>query len=72
MAAQQWASLVKQIPTAPAQIEQGNFSEINAWRNKNVWQKGSRFTTTQMMEQATGEPLNPAYFIAHLKQRYAK
>ncbi|MCF6303149.1 MAG: carboxypeptidase M32 [Devosiaceae bacterium] len=72
MAAQQWASLVKQIPTAPSQIEQGNFNEINAWRAKNVWQKGSRFSTTQMMEQATGEPLNPAYFIAHLQQRYAK
>ncbi len=71
MAAQQWASLVRHIPAAPQQIEQGNFSEINEWRSKNVWQKGSRFSTAQMMEQATGEPLNPAYFIAHLKNRYA-
>lgn len=70
MAAQQWAAMVKENPSAPSQIEQGDFSQINAWRSKNIWQIGSRLSTPDLMKQATGEPLNSKYFIDHLKNRY--
>lgn len=70
MAAQQWAALVKDIPNAPKQIETGDFTAINAWRSKNIWQQGSRLSTPDLMKHATGEALNPDYFINHLKKRY--
>ncbi len=72
MAAQQWAALVKEIPDAPEQIETGDYSAINAWRSKNIWQQGSRLSTPDLMKSATGEALNPDYFIAHLKKRYGE
>lgn len=70
MAAQQWAAMEKQIPDARQQIAKGEFAPINTWRKDNIWSQGSRWTTPELMTRATGEPLNPDYFIAHIKQRY--
>lgn len=72
MAAQQWAAMEKEIPTANDQIKMGDFSEINAWRHKNIWQLGSTLSTPEIMTKATGEPLNAKYLEAHLKNRYLR
>jgi len=70
MAAQQFAALKKQLPDTLEQIERGDFSAINQWRKDNIWLQGARWSTPELMRRATGEPLNPQYFINHLKQRY--
>jgi carboxypeptidase Taq len=70
MAAQQWAAIELQHPNVTRDIAKGNFKTVNDWRRKNVWQRGSFVTTPELMREATGEPLNAKYFIAHLKKRY--
>ncbi len=70
MAAQQWEAMLKTLPDAPEQIRAGNFSAINDWRSKNIWQHGSRLSTPDLMERACGQNLNPDAFIRHLKARY--
>jgi carboxypeptidase Taq len=70
MAAQQWAAVERHIPDASAQIASGDFSQINAWRNANIWSKAAMASTPEIMRQATGEPLNARYFKAHLQERY--
>ncbi|MFD1945149.1 carboxypeptidase M32 [Paradevosia shaoguanensis] len=70
MAAQQWAALEKAVPTVRDDIRQGNFAPLNDWRRENIWLQGSRWSTPELMERATGEALNADYFIAHLKKRY--
>ncbi|HBQ8586715.1 TPA: carboxypeptidase M32, partial [Klebsiella pneumoniae] len=40
------------------------------WLRQNIWQHGSRFTTSQLIQQATGEDLNSRYFREHLTTRY--
>ena len=39
-------------------IEEGDFSALFDWLRQNIWQHGSRFTTSQLIQQATGEDLN--------------
>lgn len=70
MAAQQWAAIELQHPNVTRDIAKGNFKTVNDWRRKNVWQRGSFVSTPGLMREATGEPLNAKYFIAHLKKRY--
>ncbi len=41
-----------------------------AWLRANVHGKASRFSTTEIVTQATGKPLDPAVFEAHLRARY--
>ncbi|PHR25074.1 MAG: carboxypeptidase M32 [Hoeflea sp.] len=70
MAAQQWAAIVKINPDVDTQIAAGDFDAVNAWRRDNIWSIASTASTPDILRQATGEGLNPAYFIAHLEARY--
>jgi carboxypeptidase Taq len=70
MAAQQWAAIEKANPKVSAQIAKGNFTAVNDWRRKHIWERASFLSTPDLMREATGEPLNADYFVAHLKRRY--
>lgn len=70
MAAQQWASIEKSIPSVQADIAQGRFDGVNEWRNQAIWSQGSRWSTPELLRRATGETLNVNYFKFHLQKRY--
>jgi len=70
MAAQQWAALTREHPSADDDLAKGNFTAINDWRRKKIWSQGSRWSTPDLLERATGEKLNAVHFVNHLKQRY--
>ena len=72
MAAQQWATIAKTNPDVEEQIAVGDFAQVNAWRRDNIWSKASTASTPEILRQATGEALNPAFFIAHLQSRYGQ
>ena len=40
------------------------------WLKANIWTQASRWTTDELAVRASGEPLNPAHFKAHLVRRY--
>ncbi len=70
MAAQQWAAIACANPQVNDELARGDFSTTTQWRRENIWQKASTASTPEVLRQATGEPLNAKYFIAHLEQRY--
>ncbi|WP_274630560.1 carboxypeptidase M32 [Arvimicrobium flavum] len=70
MAAQQWAALARHHPGVNDEIAEGRFETVNDWRRERIWSQGSRWSTPELMERATGEPLNATYFMEHLKARY--
>jgi carboxypeptidase Taq len=70
IAAQQWAAMEKLIPDAREHMRRGEFVAINHWRREHIWQHGSRYSTPELLERATGEKLNPQYFMDHLRRRY--
>lgn len=71
MAAQQWTAFAREHPGANDDLAKGDFSAVNDWRRKNIWSQASHWSTPDLMRRATGEPLNAAHFIAHLKGRYS-
>jgi carboxypeptidase Taq len=70
IAAQQWSALEKDIPDARENMRRGAFDAINNWRREKIWREASRWPTPELLERATGEPLNAEHFMRHLKQRY--
>ncbi|WP_318371541.1 carboxypeptidase M32 [Enterobacter sp.] len=58
------------LPDLDNAIAMGDFSALFEWLRQNIWQHGSRFTTAQLIESATGEGLDSKYFRAHLMARY--
>ncbi len=69
-AAQLFQTANKAIPTLQDDISRGDLTALFQWLNQNIWQHGSRFSTDQLMTQATGETLNTDYFRKHLESRY--
>lgn len=70
MAAQQWAAFAGEHKAANDEIAKGDFAAVNGWRKENIWSQASFWSTPELMERATGEKLNAAHFIDHLKGRY--
>lgn len=69
-AAQLFHAARKALPDLDAAIAAGDFSALFDWLRQNIWQHGSRFTTAQLIENATGEALNSRYFRQHLTACY--
>ncbi|MBV4366883.1 carboxypeptidase M32 [Erwinia phyllosphaerae] len=69
-AAQLFQSVKKALPQVQSELREGNLQPIFDWLQQNIWQHGSRFSTSQLIENATGEALNPAFFRQHLESRY--
>jgi len=69
-AAQLFAAARRALPQLDKDVAEGDFSTLFAWLQQNIWQHGSRFSTDQLIANATGETLNPLYFRDHLVSRY--
>ncbi|AKM87426.1 carboxypeptidase M32 [Enterobacter ludwigii] len=69
-AAQLFHAAKTALPGLQSSIAEGDFSALFDWLRQNIWQHGSRFTTSQLITQATGEDLNIRYFREHLTSRY--
>lgn len=70
MYAAQFMAAMKQQLDVEAIINTGDLSPIFAWLKTNIWQHASTLSTNDLVKQATGETLNPAFFKAHLQNRY--
>lgn len=51
-------------------IENGEFAAIRSWLSKHIHQYGKMKKPLEIVMEATGEPLNPTYFIQYLEQKY--
>lgn len=69
-AAQLFSAASRSLPDLNAHIAEGDFTALFDWLRQNIWQHGSRYTTAQLITQATGEPLSSRYFREHLESRY--
>ncbi|MBA4178564.1 MAG: carboxypeptidase M32 [Leptothrix sp. (in: Bacteria)] len=69
-AAQWFASMRRALPDLDTRIAAGDLAPVFGWLRENVWQAASRWPTDELARRASGEPLNPAHFKAHLEARY--
>jgi carboxypeptidase Taq len=45
---------------------------IREWLRKNIHQHGRVYTTNELLQKTTGEPLNPKHFIQYLEEKFKK
>jgi carboxypeptidase Taq len=70
IAAQLFASARRAMPALDEEISSGEFAPLLAWLGEHVHAKGSLLSTAQLIESATGQPLDTAAFESHLRRRY--
>ena len=69
-AAQLFAAAKAARPEIPEALGRGDFAPLMGWLKEKVHEQASSASGEAILEQATGERLNPAVFKAHLKARY--
>jgi len=69
-AAQLFDAAKRADPAIAPGIGQGDFKPLFRWLGANVHGKASRYSTSEIIAQATGKPLDPAIFERHLRARY--
>ena len=69
-AAQWFAAMRRAMPDLDARIAAGDLNPVFDWLRDHIWTQASRWTTDELALRASGEPLNPAHFQAHLEARY--
>ncbi|KAL0479140.1 hypothetical protein AKO1_008022 [Acrasis kona] len=66
-----YAAQIAAHPTISGWVRENDYNSIINWLRDNVHSKGSvTMTSEQLIKDATGEKLNPSYFINHLRSKY--
>jgi carboxypeptidase Taq len=69
-AAQLMRAARRDIPALDEELAQGEMLPLMAWLRERVHAQGSRLGFQDLLRHATGKPLDPADFTAHLRERY--
>jgi carboxypeptidase Taq len=71
MGAQVLETLRRQRPSLDAAIEAGEYSALAEELRTRIWQHGRRFMRDELLERETGRGLDPAPYLACLRNKYA-
>jgi len=69
-ASQFYESILKDLPNLEKEIELGNLTQIREWLNLKIHQKGRLLSVSELINEVTGDNLNPNVFIEYLKTKY--
>jgi len=70
MYAAQWFATIRKSRDVDSEIARGELSGVFDWLRANIWDNASRYETDELCRRASGGPLEPAHFKAHLEKRY--
>lgn len=70
-ASQFFHTMKQEIPNLDQVIASDDYTEIREWLTKNVHQYGKLKKPLEILQDTTGESLNPDYLLDLLKERYA-
>ena len=72
LAAQLYAAAEAELDDLEGQIATGEFDALREWLAENVHEHGRRYTTDELIEQATGEPLTAEYFLEYAEEKFGE
>ncbi|MBI5163277.1 MAG: carboxypeptidase M32, partial [Magnetospirillum sp.] len=64
------AAACAQVPEILPSLGAGDFRPLLGWLKDKVHGLGSSLSTAELVTNATGRPLDPVVFTAHIRQRY--
>ncbi|MFC2030383.1 carboxypeptidase M32 [Chloroflexota bacterium] len=70
LSAQFYDAALEAHPEIPREIESGQFDTLHGWLRQQIYQHGSKFTTSELVERATGDPLRIEPYMAYLREKY--
>lgn len=59
-------------PSVRSEIARGEFDGLHTWLRDNIYQHGSKFTASELIERVTGGAMRIAPYIAYLRRKYGE
>ena len=72
MAAQLFDAATSQDAAINDALAVADYAPLRDWMTDNVARHGRRFTRDELLEKATGRPLNPEPYVAHLRSKFSE
>lgn len=69
-AAQIYETIRKELPDFDGLVERGELHPIRDWLAERIYRFGKLLTPAEIIQQVTGEPLNPVYLSDYLEAKY--
>lgn len=69
-AAQFFAAAQQQIPGLTGQIADGKYEALLTWLRQNIHHHGRYYTSNELCEKITGQPLDFKYFLEYATQKF--
>jgi carboxypeptidase Taq len=69
-AAQFFTAAQQQLPDLSGQIAKGEYGALLTWLRQQVHRHGRYYTSNELCEKITGEPLNFKYFLDYATQKF--
>jgi carboxypeptidase Taq len=70
LSVQFYDAAIKAHPTIPEEISQGQFETLRVWLTENIYQHGSKFTTQELVQRVTGNPIQIEPYIRYLRTKF--
>jgi carboxypeptidase Taq len=70
LSAQFYAAALQARTEIEAEIQAGEFGTLHGWLTDQVYQHGSKFTASELVERATGGPMRIEPYIHYLRTKY--
>jgi len=69
-AAQLFAAALRQVPGLESDLFAANYAPLLGWLREKIHRPAKRYSPTELMERATGEPTRAVCFMDYLKAKY--
>jgi carboxypeptidase Taq len=70
LAAQLYAAADSAVGDLDSRVREGEFDALHEWLTGNVHRHGRRYTTDELIEEATGEPFSADHFLAYAETKF--
>jgi carboxypeptidase Taq len=70
IAAQLWEKAREALPDLDSQIEHGDFEPLREWLRENVHRHGRKFSAAEVVERATGRPIEVGPYVRYLTEKF--
>ncbi|WP_252699785.1 carboxypeptidase M32 [Natronosalvus vescus] len=72
LAAQLYATVEDELGSLDDRTREGEFDDLNGWLREHIHAHGKRYTTPDLVEEATGEGYTADYFLEYVKGKYGE
>jgi carboxypeptidase Taq len=72
LSVQVFEAAVARHPEIAGQIGDGEFGTLLGWLQENIYRHGSRYDPEDLVERATGRPLDPDPYLRYLKTKFGE